>query len=63
MNDEFASILATLQSQNERIIEQQDKILDKLDGLLSDMNSIQSGTFANYVYETLREIRFAIRLR
>jgi hypothetical protein len=60
MQSDLTGYLANLQSQNEQIIKQQELILQKLDGLLSDLNSVQSGTFANYDYEALREIRFSI---
>lgn len=50
-------ILSTLHS----IRRQNDAILHKLDAIMSDLNQVQSGTFASYVVNTLHDIDFMLK--
>lgn len=56
-SEQTAELLACLRA----IKRQNDEILSKLDGIMSDLNQMQPGTFASYVVRTLHDIDFVIR--
>ncbi len=58
---EAADQLAEIRDSLREIRQQNDAILEKLDGLMSDLNQAQSGTFASYVVNTLNGIDFMLQ--
>jgi hypothetical protein len=53
--------LAEVLEQLRAIRHQNAEIISKLDGLMSDLNQVQTGTFASCVVNALNDINFALR--
>jgi hypothetical protein len=56
-SEQFAEVLSSLHL----IQRQNDLILSKLDGIMSDLNQVQPGTFASVVTNALQDIAFVIK--